>query len=488
MTDCPYLIDGRCSVAETLVQLRADATLTVPVSDARVCPKCRRESTTPSADVPTPTIVSLAAAALRADYPEARAELLAATRLMRGGNPRRFNRPQPRQRSIGVGDVLTRLFRDRHYPAKKCSGCNKTRREMNRHDVAWCRANVDALAEEIYPHAVKAVRKHATWGEWLHAAKDAATAGFSPTRRIRWLILEACDQWERDHPPPLSLDWTGPTNGRVVAIVPLFNPAGFDSRVENYVRAVEHYQTLGFSRVLTVEAAFPGQQPQSIGDRIVIQASDRQRMWQKERLINLGLDALRDDPPSVVCWPDADLEWPHPIAVKIFHALRDCHVLQPFEKCDQLKADGTLDRTSRSYSRSPKGHPGYVWAARWSIAARGLYDAGILGGGDRFIVSAWKRQHWHEIPDTQRDHWREWWPDQTLVAGYMPGVTIKHHWHGSRDDRGYHTRNEILAYHAFDPTTDIRIAANGLWEWTGNKRALEQSTTDYFRARREDKS
>ena len=68
---------------------------------------------------------------------------------------------------------------------------------------------------------------------------------------------------------------------------------------------------------------------------------------------------------------------------------------------------------------------------------------------------------------------------------YVPG-TIRHLWHGDRNDRQYVSRDAILCDFDVDPTRDLMIAENGLLAWTSAAPAgLRRAVNDYFAARRE---
>ena len=75
---------GRCGVAEAWILRETGLDVTVPITDPRGCAQCMRVTHEPTPDNLTPAIVTFAAAALREDHPGERAQLLAATRGLRG--------------------------------------------------------------------------------------------------------------------------------------------------------------------------------------------------------------------------------------------------------------------------------------------------------------------------------------------------------------------------------------------------------------------
>jgi hypothetical protein len=61
-----------------------------------------------------------------------------------------------------------------------------------------------------------------------------------------------------------------------------------------------------------------------------------------------------------------------------------------------------------------------------------------------------------------------------------------HLWHGNPRNRQYASRNAILQRHHFDPATDLRLNAEGIWAWASDKPALHQEISAYFFSRNED--
>lgn len=61
-----------------------------------------------------------------------------------------------------------------------------------------------------------------------------------------------------------------------------------------------------------------------------------------------------------------------------------------------------------------------------------------------------------------------------------------HHWHGSKQQRGYGTRWKILMDHDFNPYVDIHRDANGFWQLSDDKPGLRDDIRRYFTSRNED--
>ncbi len=184
------------------------------------------------------------------------------------------------------------------------------------------------------------------------------------------------------------------------------------------------------------------------------------------------------------------------------------------------------------------GQPGIAWAAqRQLIAQHGLYDAAIVGGGDELFAHAlgnginsvcvreitgvrqWRQpmlvqklwNHLLRVPWPPRlakhylarqsaaptvaeherffAHYLRWAQPFALAVqrnlAYTPGMAL-HLWHGNPMNRQYVSRNAILQRHHFDPATDLRLNAEGIWAWASDKPALHQEISAYFFSRNED--
>ncbi len=487
VTTCPRRTpDGCCEVAQDLVQLVLGEARPVPIRDPRGCVACLKagDGAPPEANAPTTAVRSFATAALDDDE---RADFLARTR---GGSVA----PAPE----GVGTELAAILQARGFRESSGCSCRRLQRELDA-------AGPDVAEDRLDEFTGRMVENYTSAGGWTghaRAAGPVATAveilregptaavgllqGRSPAEAVASKYMRrACEIIRRRE------------RLRIVAIVPLFNPAGFQNRPANYLRAIAHYQTLGFDRVVTIEAVYPGQTPQAVGDRIVIEATDNQRLWQKERLINLAIDDLHADPPDAVAWLDADLEWTTGrLASRISTALQRCDVVQPFEIVELLDPDGQTMNRQRSW-KSDRRHdtmksaaPGMAWAARWEWIAAGLFDTAVLGGGDKYMVCGWggaDDKSIRQLPPALQASWELWRSARRPRIGFVP-TTCRHHWHGWFRDRLYDSRTDILRRHQCDPLADLRIASNGLWEWTGTKPALSDDIAGYFYARQEDGS
>jgi hypothetical protein len=221
------------------------------------------------------------------------------------------------------------------------------------------------------------------------------------------------------------------------AITSYFNPMAFRGRLANY-RVFRAYLNVP---LVTVEASFNGRFELGAGDaEILVQRLARDVLWQKERLLNVALGAL---PPECteVAWLDCDVilaaeDW----FERARDALDSYSLVQLFtERCnlDQGVVDisswdgvaqgprsvgskiavGQVRPEDLSDSDAPLRRgttAGLAWAARRaSLDGLGLYDACVLGSGDRVILSAALGQFAYgaaavKMTAGHEEHYRSW--------------------------------------------------------------------------------
>jgi hypothetical protein len=142
------------------------------------------------------------------------------------------------------------------------------------------------------------------------------------------------------------------------------------------------------------------------------------------------------------------------------------------------------------------GHPGFAWAFRREFFREhgGLYPYCVCGHGD--IVNS-TGFYGLQLRDIQKGfgsdpdalwHW-EAWRDTVLnwtrrQVGSVTG-TVYHEWHGSRDDRAYAQRIQMIE--GLKPDRDLEFDGSGLLRWTDDADpALMISVAEYFKSRNED--
>jgi hypothetical protein len=302
------------------------------------------------------------------------------------------------------------------------------------------------------------------------------------------------------------------------AITSYFNPAGYLSRLPNY----RIFRSNLAVPLVTVELSFTGKFELGPGDAdILVQVAGGDVLWQKERLLNLALASLPSD-CDYVAWIDGDVvflnpDWPAQATAalrefKLVHLFEErcnlalgAHPQSGAELCDSLCESvarkiklGTIEPSDLRKANVPflrTSTPGLAWAMRRDVLRpHGLYDACILGSGDRAMLCAGLGKFDYGIDalamgNRQIEHYLAWArPFYDTVCGqigYIDG-RVCHLWHGDLMNRRYSLRHEGLVPFGFDPFTDIVIDHNGCWRWRGNKTRMQEYVRSYFESRKED--
>jgi len=265
------------------------------------------------------------------------------------------------------------------------------------------------------------------------------------------------------------------------------------------------------ANLLTVECALPDQAFEIPPGRGVLHVRSAAVLWQKERLLNIALDAVSNT-CRFVAWVDCDLIFlNHNLIKDIVHSLEEYAVTQIFDGMIRLPRGclepsngeqpsesfmgGLLDSLSRPL-KARVGHPGFAWAARREIleACNGFYDACIIGGADRVMAHAFLGDY--HAPVVSRiaigpiaPHYLEWARGTyRVVHGSMSVVrgTVLHLWHGESGNRLYFERHISVADLGFNPYEDLIKNYWGCWEWASSKPKLQDWIHAYFTARHED--
>ena len=288
----------------------------------------------------------------------------------------------------------------------------------------------------------------------------------------------------------------------LAAVCAYFNPCGYQSRRRNYDvfrRRIEAAR----ATLLTVELIFDAVGDSDLRDHsdvLCVRGGDV--MWQKERLLQIGIEQLLADGAEAIAWLDADLvfaddAWPH----RILKALDQFDCVQSFDALTSHYADQQVVRPAaardmRSYAN------GGSWAATAEFWRRTtLYQHCIVGGADGVMAHAFTQLarsdsagfEWPEsdhvlsqFSPAMRRHVAAWakqvWGP--FRVGYVAGQAAQLLAHGARRDRQYVERWGLLEN--FDPHTDVTIGASGAFRWSCDKLSLKEDVSRYFAARCED--
>lgn len=307
------------------------------------------------------------------------------------------------------------------------------------------------------------------------------------------------------------------TNETLYVITPIFNPARWKSRVALYKKFARYMEYCG-AVLITVEVAWDGR-PFEVTvphNKNHIQLRTDSFLWHKERAINIGIEYLRSHYPEAkkVAWIDADVQFSNTNWVEdTLFSLDHYDVVQMYSQGINLnpkdemmwKADSVFCNyvNNRGFHQCPPkqvrylggGHPGLAWAAKLSVLEKlgGLLDICSAGSADTHMANSlmgdWSLYTSAHYSQGYLDALKSWGEkcDQFVRKniGYINGICL-HHWHGKSNDRGYEKRLDILAFHQYNPSTDIEIADNGLYKWAGNKIELEQDIRMSLSSRNED--
>jgi hypothetical protein len=217
-------------------------------------------------------------------------------------------------------------------------------------------------------------------------------------------------------------------------ITPFFNPAKYHSLLNNYFCFSENLKKQNIN-LLTVECAFNDDKFQIPSTENVVRLKSNSIMWQKERLINYGVEQLPSS-CKYFAWVDCDIFFPDgwdELAVK---SLEKNDLIQLFKKIYHLKKgminyDGTKVPAVQSVIWQYKIHsnwlnrrknkdlsfsaPGFAWAAKRDCFSHvgGVYDKNIVGSGDTFLVdcllNSWEIHGFaKKFTEPMKLHMNEW--------------------------------------------------------------------------------
>lgn len=258
-----------------------------------------------------------------------------------------------------------------------------------------------------------------------------------------------------------------------------------------------------------VEMIYPGQRfiITNKNNKNHLQLKTDTAIWHKENMINLGVSSLLPKTWKAFAWVDADIEFENSSWVtdtlKILNGSKD--IVQLFSHAVDLDKDKSnlniFNGFGYSYSKQKKyttkggnyWHPGFAWAITRKAYDKigGIFDKGVLGSGDNMMalsfinkVESTLNMEYHEdyknsILDFQKTA-------KKIRLGYTPGV-IRHYYHGSKTNRQYTNRWQILIKHNFSPMNDIKYDSKGILIPSKTfSTEFKEDILNYFKERKED--
>ena len=292
-----------------------------------------------------------------------------------------------------------------------------------------------------------------------------------------------------------------------------YNPCKYQSRrrltdafISSLAGARLHY--------LVIECSFDGGFDFSDGPNM-LRVNAESILWQRDRLLNLGLRTLPDR-YKYVAWVDSDVEFTQlDWTVESVRRLQHHALVQPFDSVVFMKPDGNPSgHIEHSFVRQSvqdrrnvwsqfwgvHGHTGMAWVARRELLDRhGLYDVAVCGVSDHLMAQAMFGLNEAYIgklvhgSSSMLSHFLSWaapfFADVDSRVSYVPGI-VKHHWHGALSDRRYNDRGTIYTELGYDPYSDVTYGPIGPLEWSvaalRDKQDLVSYVRDYFMSRKED--
>jgi hypothetical protein len=321
---------------------------------------------------------------------------------------------------------------------------------------------------------------------------------------------------------------------RMRAITPFVNTPRYRTRPELYAKFKDMMAKSGVD-LITVEIAFGNRafEVTSKNNPHHVQLRSIEELWHKENMINIAIEYIMQVWPDTreVAWIDGDCFPlaidPHEWLSETWHQLQHYEIVQMWEYLINFGPDGqpiSLPQMGfmKTYAANgytvPKGknvkhtlaghsgmvslgRPGLAWAANVEALNKigGLLDICILGSGDwhmaHALVGAMNQGKYSQETLKLSEYNKALLHFQELCerwikrdVGYVP-VTLGHHFHGDKKDRRYGERGLILIENQYNPKTDIKKDAQGLWQletWEPRQIRLRDLFRDYFKRRNED--
>ncbi|MBU2102683.1 MAG: hypothetical protein KKF80_04740, partial [Candidatus Omnitrophica bacterium] len=276
-------------------------------------------------------------------------------------------------------------------------------------------------------------------------------------------------------------------------------------------------------KLLSVELAF-GDRPFELtcddADILIQRRTDENNiLWQKESILNVGVQHLPSDCDKVVCL-DCDIIFNNNAWIAETSCLLEAYVaVQSFSFAVRLPK-GVYSFSDEEIKNLPQGYipggggnlpsfsfakrvsiplagrPGGAWALRRSFLVKHpFYDRFILGGADAGMAHAFcgdfrnnEQVRSHYNPQTYAHYlrWAEEMYSDIQGSYWYAGGVIMQLWHGDTAERLYKCRDLLLRVLEYDPEEDVRVSEDGFLEWASDKPKLHGAVKEYFRFRGEE--
>ncbi len=270
-------------------------------------------------------------------------------------------------------------------------------------------------------------------------------------------------------------------------VVVISNPCSFARRyilAKEFLKRLEHEKNI---KVYVVELVYENQDffitnnenPQHLQIR-----TNKNPLWHKENMINLGVKYLLPENWKAMAWIDADIEFESPTwaldTLKLLNGSYD--IVQLFSHCIFMDKNGNplniftsfCFQYCRQNNNNNKNtdlsfwHPGFAWAINRERYDKigGIFDKAILGNGDFimakcfigktniFLKDMFSKENMNHVISFESKC-------VGTKLGYVPNV-IRHHFHGTRKNRQHIKKWELLLENNFNIDKHIKYNEFGL--------------------------
>lgn len=300
-------------------------------------------------------------------------------------------------------------------------------------------------------------------------------------------------------------------NKDLAIITCYFNPAGYQSKKRLFAELKARIPDV-FTVELLNNDGLGNVSEKEIDSDLQVTGSV---LWQKERLLNIGIMNRIHAGYKNVCWIDLDCEFVAGSDVneynyhwkdKVLECLATNSLIQCFSEFTSEYTDMKIN--GESFAKSLINHDqnaksrsnGTVWAATSELFVAGfrLYDRHVTGAGDGILGLFAKYGITGNLPDIYQftrenksfsNDIYDWMEYNIFLirnkVGYINQKVILHS-HGKFINRRYGSANQILADYNFNPHADVGFLFEQGLIWLTDKPALHKSVADYFFSRKED--
>lgn len=301
-----------------------------------------------------------------------------------------------------------------------------------------------------------------------------------------------------------------PIEAKLNVIVVISNPCLYKRRyvlLRELIKRMEEEET--HVELFIVEMAYTNQYfcVTDKNNKNHLQLNAETPLWHKENMVNLAVKYLLPKNYKAFAWIDADIEFESSSwALDTLKILNGCkNVVQLFSHAvNMTRSNMTINIVNGfgynlnknkpfSFSATDYWHPGYAWAMTREVYEKigGLFDKCIVGGGDHVMVFSFTNKCHHIINNNyNRDYIISILEYQSKASqikmGYTPGV-IRHHYHGSVQNRKHTERHDILINHDYSPNKHLKYNDKGILVPSAQfSNEFKEAIMNYFLGRKED--